>query len=363
MTYAPEPDSGVRTWLTSSAQRPASWAAAAMVVGGLMGATATLLITLPPGFRTIEVSLDLFFGLVRSSRLLTALGLGGVCALLVGRAPHLLIAISGAFAALLSLATLVWFVAQGPFVASLSAEQVRGEPRLLMYATIAAYWGRVVLVVFFVVALLWARRWLAVLLLFVLGFLEVPSLGPLLSFLPAEWPVLLLGFSPFGSGLVGAACWTLLGIVVFRSGQQLEEEKRRATVEENRRKARRLYEEAFGAGHLSVVSELVASDFFDHRRRRRGPEGFTRTVTDLRHTFPDLSLTVEEQAAEGDTVTTKCVLSGTDRGGVLWYPPTNRSVSFSATYADRFSEGKLVEHHERSDVRVLLEKLGLPAGD
>ncbi len=359
MTDVPEPDGGVRSWLSTSALRPASWAAAAAVGGGLVGAMATLLITLPPGFGTIEVSLDLFFGSVRISRLLTTLGLVGVCALLTGKVPHLLVTISGAFAALISFATLVWFVAQGPFVASLSAEQARGEPRPLMYAAVATYWGRVVLMVFFVVTLLWARRRLPALLLFALGFLEIPSLGPLLSSLPTEWPVLLLGFSPFGPGLVGAVCWTLLGIVVFRSGQELEEEKRRTNLEENRRKALRLYEEAFGAGDLSVVDELVARDFFDHLHHRRGPEEFKRTISDLRHTFPDLRLTVEEQTAEDDTVMTRCIFSGTDRGGVLWYPPTGKSATFTGTYLDRFSNGRLAEHSGETDTPKLLEQLGL----
>src|SRR3712207_6991322 len=44
------------------------------------------------------------------------------------------------------------------------------------------------------------------------------------------------------------------------------EEERRAVTAENRRKARRLYEEAFGAGDFSVIDEVVAEEFFDHLR-------------------------------------------------------------------------------------------------
>jgi predicted ester cyclase len=140
-------------------------------------------------------------------------------------------------------------------------------------------------------------------------------------------------------------------------------ERRRVTAEENRRKARRLYEAAFGAGDLTVVDEVVGEGFF-HPDRRRGPEGLKRAVASLRRAFPDLRVSVEEQGAEGDTVTTRCTLRGTDLGGVLWYPPTGKRAAFEATYTDRFSGGVLVEHRGGADTGSLLEQLGLPpSGD
>jgi predicted ester cyclase len=138
------------------------------------------------------------------------------------------------------------------------------------------------------------------------------------------------------------------------------EDQRRAEAEENRRKARRLYEEAFGAGDFLVIDEVVAEEFFDHHGRRRGQEGLKRTIASLRCTFPDLRISVEEQNAKGDTVMTRCTLRGTDRGGVLWYPPTGKRAAFAATYTDRFSGGVLVEHRGGSDTAGLLEQLGLP---
>ena len=95
------------------------------------------------------------------------------------------------------------------------------------------------------------------------------------------------------------------------------------------------------------------------RALSRPQVGFKRTIADLHRTFPDLSVCVEEQRAEGDTVTTRCVLCGTDRGGVLWYPPTNKRAIFTDTFTDRFSGGKLVEHCGESDMEGLLRQLGL----
>ena len=138
------------------------------------------------------------------------------------------------------------------------------------------------------------------------------------------------------------------------------EERCREVAEENRCKARSLYEEAFGAGDLSVVDEVVGEVFFDHRERHCGPHGLKRAIADIRRTFPDLRVSIEEQETEGDMVTTRCVLHGTDRGGLLWYPPTGRRAIFAVKYTDRFSDGVLVEHWGGSDTGSLLEQLSLP---
>lgn len=182
----------------------------------------------------------------------------------------------------------------------------------------------------------------------------------------AEWPVdLNLEIMFWVPAAIASVLWIVIGCVMFgareREAGRLAKE-RRATEKENLIKARRLYEKAWGGGDLSVVTDLAADNFFDHRRQRPGPDGFKQAIMDLHRAFPDLRLSIEEQKAEGDTVTTRCVFHGTDLGGVLWYPPTNRRVAFTGEYTDRFTNGKLVEHRGDTDMASLLEQLDLPAG-
>jgi predicted ester cyclase len=183
---------------------------------------------------------------------------------------------------------------------------------------------------------------------------------------PREGP---FGGTDASTGLPEEVGWTILLALLFlfwairRLTKRKAEGEQPAVVEENRRKARLLYEEAFGAGDFSVIDEVVAKGFFDHIGRRHGPEGFKRSVASFRRTFPDLCVSVEEQSTQGNTVTTRCTLRGMDRGGVLWYPPTNRRAAFTATYTDHFSSGMLVEHQGGSDMPDLLEQLGLPSRD
>ena len=162
--------------------------------------------------------------------------------------------------------------------------------------------------------------------------------------------------------------WISFGFAVFGSREReaaLLARERRATEGANLPLARRLYEEAWGAGSVAVVDELAAPDFFDRRRGRPGTEGLKSAVLDLHRTLPDLDFSIESQHADDDVVTTRCLFSGTDRGGLLWYPPTDRRVDFTATYTNRFSNGKLVEHDGGADTPDLLRQLGLtqPVGD
>jgi predicted ester cyclase len=166
---------------------------------------------------------------------------------------------------------------------------------------------------------------------------------------------LLMGVPWMGIGLLEAVGWVLYGYTILRSGREV---LTRELGEENLRKARRLYEEGFGRGDLAVVDEVASEDFRDLRHGYRGKQGMRRIVLALRESFPDLVVSVVEQDAEGELVRTRLLLSGTDRGGVLWFAPTGRRVVFSAEFVDRFWGSQLVEHSGSTDSEGLLRQLG-----
>jgi predicted ester cyclase len=143
-------------------------------------------------------------------------------------------------------------------------------------------------------------------------------------------------------GVPEACLFTLFGAMLL-GGARGQAERRQG--EENRKKALRLYEVGLGKNDPSVVEEVVSKDFRDPRRGVRGKPGMGRIVADLWASYPDLEVSVEGQEVDGGVVRTRLVLSGTDqRGGVMWYPPTGRWVSFEAEFTDRFRGGELVEH-------------------
>ena len=170
----------------------------------------------------------------------------------------------------------------------------------------------------------------------------------------------LLGWYPSGVSLLEAPLWVLLGAMFVRRARDgALGEAFRVREKENLAAARRLYEDGLGRGEASVVNELVSEDFRDLKRGSRGKPAMERVLTDLRRSYPDLLVSIAGQEADEDLVRTRVVLSGTDRGGVLWYPPTGRRAAFAAEFVDRFSDGRLIEHSGEADTEGLLRQLGL----
>lgn len=363
-----------------SSARLVGGAGVAAIVGGVLGGlgiSGPLLL-----FRGWDVGFYSSGGLVHDFNLMASFGIALTTAsllglyLLVEGVPSRLGAV-GAVSAGVSFGALLVLLADEYLGYPLSGAYLLLEepPRFVEGLFFASYWGRQLGLLSLGVAALWAGvmgRWRSLPLAICL--LEVPFLADaLLPFLglfladdayQAVGSLLIFGLPGWRSGLLGSAVWVLMGCVLLGSGRELGRrragEAAREVEEENRALARRLYREAWGAGDLSVVDELVSPDFRDHRLGSRGPQGYGRAIERLRRTFPDLRLSIEEQRAQGDTVTTRCTLRGTDGGGVLWYPPTGREATFTGTFTDRFSGGKLVEHRGDSDTAGMLEQLGLP---
>jgi predicted ester cyclase len=191
-------------------------------------------------------------------------------------------------------------------------------------------------------------------------FLYVPPVGADISLSEITALIGPLSFPGAGVGVPEAILWVSLGVLLLREARLRALSKLwQSVTRENEQKARRLYEEGLGSGDLTVVDALVAEDFRDLKRGSRGKLGMERFITDLWASYPDLSVSVEGQEAEGDLVRTRLFLSGTDRGsGVMWFPPTGRRVGFKAEFVDRFRGGKLVEHAGEADTEELLRQLG-----
>lgn len=355
-------------------------AAVVVVAGGALGGfgiSAPLLL-----YRARGVGFSVYDGLLNDFNLmasfgivLTTAGLLGLYTLLGGLRSR--VGTAGAIFTVLSIAALLVLLVDELMGSPLSENYLLldGPSRLVEELFLVSYWGRQLGLIFLGVAALRTDvmgRWRFLPL--ALCVLEAPivadALHPLFRIFldndanEAVGSLLFFGLPGWRPGLVGSVGWILMGYVFLRSGRKLRYRKAeaaaRAVEAANRTLARRLYAEAWGNGNLSVVDELVSSELLDHRLGSRGPKEYGRAIENLRRTFPDLRLSIEEQRAEGDTVTTRCVFSGTDGGGVLWYPPTGRQATFTATFTDRFSVGRLVEHWGGSDTAGLLEQLGLP---
>ena len=130
---------------------------------------------------------------------------------------------------------------------------------------------------------------------------------------------------------------------------------------ENRRVARRFYEEFWCRGNADAADTLVAADLIHDQLPDGWPsgrEGFKQLVRTWRAAFPDMHEEVLLMVAEGDWVVSRFRLSGTHRGMFYGVPPTGRRVAIEGVDFLRITDGQIAEWIYSEDALGLFRQLG-----
>ena len=130
--------------------------------------------------------------------------------------------------------------------------------------------------------------------------------------------------------------------------------------EQNKRIARKVFEDVQSQQNLALVDELVAGDYVGHTPLDdiHGPEGAKQFDAVLREAFPDYQVTVADQIAEGDKVATRWTCRGTHKGQFQGIPPTGKQMAMSGITIFRIADGKLIEGWTNPDLLGMLQQLG-----
>jgi steroid delta-isomerase-like uncharacterized protein len=133
--------------------------------------------------------------------------------------------------------------------------------------------------------------------------------------------------------------------------------------EENKAKARRLFEEGFSQGNIDVVDEVLNPDFvcYDPNSESgevRGAETIKNEIEYFRNAVPDLTYTIEDQIAEGDKVVTRYTVTGTHQGEFFGVAGTGERITMSGNSIDRFEDGKMVEEWPEYDLLGVMRQIG-----
>jgi steroid delta-isomerase-like uncharacterized protein len=125
--------------------------------------------------------------------------------------------------------------------------------------------------------------------------------------------------------------------------------------------ARRLAEDPW-QGKLEEVLELVGDDYVGHipgaPEPIRGKDGFREFVTTYLTGFPDGTITVDDQIAEGELVATRWSARGTNTGELMGMPATGKQVTMAGITFARIVEGKAREAWLSWDTLSLMQQLG-----
>jgi predicted ester cyclase len=134
-------------------------------------------------------------------------------------------------------------------------------------------------------------------------------------------------------------------------------------MHEAERVFRRLIEEGFNAGDLSVADELTAPDMVEHQDygpgHAPGAEGVRAVMASLRRAFSDFRLDIQDVTVKGDAVWARLVGSGTNDGPYMGHPPTGRRMEVDVFDVVRVVDGRIVEHWGVPDRLSALLQMGI----
>jgi steroid delta-isomerase-like uncharacterized protein len=133
--------------------------------------------------------------------------------------------------------------------------------------------------------------------------------------------------------------------------------------QENKALVRRVIEEIYTSKNVDLADEIYRPDFVDNdaaapEEMRRGPEGVKAQAAMYKAAFPDISMTVEDQVAEGDKVVTRWTATGTHEGELMGAPASGKPVSITGITISRIADGKVQQEWTNWDGLGMMEQIG-----
>ncbi len=134
------------------------------------------------------------------------------------------------------------------------------------------------------------------------------------------------------------------------------------STETNNTVVRQFIDTVINQGRLYQLAHFVDADMIDHNRgaeQAAGMPGYAQHLAGVRTTFPDFTLTVEAQFAEGDYVITRVTGRGSHQGEWLGITPQGTAITVTGINIDRVVNHKIVEHWGEANTVAMLQQLGV----
>ncbi len=125
------------------------------------------------------------------------------------------------------------------------------------------------------------------------------------------------------------------------------------------------YLQIWSEGKYDLIDEFYSSDYQSRTGSTFGNDrgGARKQAEAFRSAFPDVHWEVAEQYMDGDMFVLRYDGDGTNTGGLMGMPPTNKHVTMSGASFMRMQDGKVVESWEYFDTGGMLMQLGMMPTD
>lgn len=110
---------------------------------------------------------------------------------------------------------------------------------------------------------------------------------------------------------------------------------------------KRFYEKIISQNRIEEVSQYVSHDCCVKNGFQSiyiGVEGMQEHIRLTKLTYPDYTMNIINQFADGDYVISYFLMEGTHKGEWIGIKPTNKKLSFTGVNIDKVVDGKIVEH-------------------
>jgi predicted ester cyclase len=134
------------------------------------------------------------------------------------------------------------------------------------------------------------------------------------------------------------------------------------STESNKAIVWRMNKEFIEGRNQTTFNEILAEHFIDRTAMPGmppGPAGVKAFFTMMWQAFPDMTVEIYDQVAEGDYVITRKTFHGTHDGDFMGIAPTHKRVQINVMDKLRLESGQLVEHWGIVDQMGLMQQLGV----
>lgn len=134
-----------------------------------------------------------------------------------------------------------------------------------------------------------------------------------------------------------------------------------STIQTNKELARAFPERIATERDLDRLDELLAESYVEHGPLgdEHGIETAKARMREILAAFPDMTATVEDIVAEGDTVAMRVTLRGTHEGEFVGIEPTGESFEVTNSVFTRIEDGRIAERWVQPDTLSMFDQLGI----
>lgn len=127
---------------------------------------------------------------------------------------------------------------------------------------------------------------------------------------------------------------------------------------------KKIYDEAYNKGNLSILNEVISSDYQRYQppmKSIKGLPAYKTFITDVRSAYSDFEITVDDIIVASEKSVTRITLKGkhTGQAPTLQAPPTGKQIEMQACVVSYWKNGKVAEEWVYNDYLGLLQQFGV----